>query len=373
MTTAFPLRPFGEMVDWFDSRRVPVKSADRKPGPYPYYGASGIVDWVDGYLFEGLHLLVSEDGENLRSRSTPIAFLADGKYWVNNHAHVVRGRDDADTRFFGYAMSVTDIAGHVSGSAQPKLSQSSLQAVLLPTPPAAERRAIAEVLGALDDKIAVNDRLIDTAEALMVAEARLGGERVTLSELADHCRASVNPVSLNGGVVRHYSLPAFDESRLPVVESADQILSGKFQITQPCVLFSKLNPRFPRVWNVPTVDGASLASTEFVVLQPRAVSTSVLWAVLSDPALGQDLIDKASGTSGSHQRVRPQEILAAEVVDPGSFPTGVAERITTLGLRVAEARVESQKLAELRDALLPELMSGRMRVKDAETTVEGVL
>ena len=61
------------------------------------------------------------------------------------------------------------------------------------------------------------------------------------------------------------------------------------------------------------------------------------------------------------------------MVDPGSFPTGVAERITTLGLRVAEARVESQKLAELRDALLPELMSGRMRVKDAEATVEGVL
>jgi predicted nucleotidyltransferase len=82
-----------------DGRRVPVKELDRKPGPYPYYGASGIVDRVDGYLFDGEYLLVGEDGENLRTRQTPIAFLAKGKFWVNNHAHIVRGNHRADTRF----------------------------------------------------------------------------------------------------------------------------------------------------------------------------------------------------------------------------------------------------------------------------------
>ena len=78
-----------------DSKRVPLSSMQRskKKGPYPYYGASGVIDSVEGYIFEGEHLLVSEDGENLRSRNTPIAFRADGKFWVNNHAHILKGKE----------------------------------------------------------------------------------------------------------------------------------------------------------------------------------------------------------------------------------------------------------------------------------------
>ena len=83
--------PLGELTDNFDAARVPVKRADRRPGPYPYYGASGIVDSVSDYLFDGEYLLIAEDGENLRTRNTPIASLANGKFWVNNHAHIVRG------------------------------------------------------------------------------------------------------------------------------------------------------------------------------------------------------------------------------------------------------------------------------------------
>lgn len=368
-----PLQPLGELVEWFDNRRIPVKSADRKPGPYPYYGASGVVDWVDDYLFDGLHLLVSEDGENLRSRATPIAFLASGKYWVNNHAHVVTGNHAADTRFLGYAMSVTDISGHISGSAQPKLSRASLERVLVPAPVLDEQRAIAEVLGALDDKIAANDRLVAVAESLIIARASQEVGRCRISDVAEHLKKSLSPSLLGTSPVNHYSLPAFDARRLPSVEVADSILSSKFDLASPAVLLSKLNPRFPRVWDVPSPISPAVASTEFVVLQPREVSTSVLWAVLSQPGLGQTLLDKASGTSGSHQRVRPQEILDAEISDPRALPTEVAELITSLGSRVQLARRESQGLGALRDALLPELMSGRLRVKDAEKSVEGVV
>lgn len=367
------LRPFGELVDWFDNRRIPIKGADRKPGPFPYYGASGVVDWVDDYLFDGLYLLVSEDGENLRSRATPIAFLAYGKYWVNNHAHVVSGNHAADTRFLGYAMSVTDISGHISGSAQPKLSRSSLERVLVPAPALDEQRAIAEVLGALDDKISANERLIATAEALMTTSVAKVDERCRIVDVVEHMKVSISPASLTGEPIQHYSLPAFDVSQLPATERADSIRSSKFAVSSPAVLLSKLNPRFPRVWDVPSVNGLSVASTEFVVLQPRDVSTSTLWAVLSQPALGQILLDKASGTSGSHQRVRPQEILDAEIIDPRQLSVVAAELLTVLGERVHMARTESQTLAELRDALLPELMSGRLRVKDAEKSVEEVV
>jgi type I restriction enzyme S subunit len=83
-------RPLAELTENFDGRRVPVKEADRRAGPYPYYGASGIVDHVDDWLFDGEYLLIAEDGENLRTRRTPVAFLARGKFWVNNHLHFVR-------------------------------------------------------------------------------------------------------------------------------------------------------------------------------------------------------------------------------------------------------------------------------------------
>lgn len=262
-------------------------------------------------------------------------------------------------------MDKTDMAAYIN------LRDLASMTLLLPEP--SEQRAIAEVLGALDDKIAANDRLVAVAEQLMVAELSRAKGRVRLSELTELSRVSVAPVSLGESLVRHYSLPAFDANRLPVTEKANGILSSKFALPQPVVLISKLNPRFPRVWNVPHIDGTSLASTEFVILPPTGVSTSVLWAALSQPGLGQGLVDKASGTSGSHQRVRPQEILDAWIVNPFTLPGQVRDRVTEVGLRAHHARLESARMAALRDALLPELMSGRLRVKDAESHVEEVL
>src|ERR1700741_5260663 len=158
--------PLGELTENFDSRRVPVKERDRRPGPYPYYGASGIVDRVDGCLFDGEYLLIAEDGENLRTRQTPVAFLANGKFWVNNHAHIVRGNSRADTRFLSYALSQTDISGYLTGSTMPKLTQGNLNRLPVIAPPLAEQKAIAAVLGALDDKIELNRRMNATLEAM---------------------------------------------------------------------------------------------------------------------------------------------------------------------------------------------------------------
>ena len=156
----------GELTENFDAIRVPVKESDRKAGPYPYYGASGVVDRVDGFLFDGQYLLIAEDGENLRTRATPIAFLADGRFWVNNHAHIVRGNHHADTRFLNYALSNLDISGYLTGSTMPKLTQRNMNQILLTVPPLPEQRRIARILGTLDDKIELNRRKNRTLEAM---------------------------------------------------------------------------------------------------------------------------------------------------------------------------------------------------------------
>ena len=156
----------GELTDNFDAIRIPVKETERRTGPYPYYGASGVVDYVDNFLFDGEYLLIAEDGENLRTRTTPIAFMANGKFWVNNHAHIVRGNNNADTRFLKYALSVLDISGYLTGSTMPKLTQGNMNRISLLAPPLPEQRAIAHVLSTLDDKIELNRRMNETLEAM---------------------------------------------------------------------------------------------------------------------------------------------------------------------------------------------------------------
>ena len=131
------VKPFGDLASNQDGRRKPVKASDRAElkGEYPYYGASGIIDYVDDYLFDETALLIGEDGANLLARSTPIAFLAHGKYWVNNHAHVVIDNGKADLNYLCAALNLRDLTDYVTGCAQPKLNQANMNRMPIPVPP----------------------------------------------------------------------------------------------------------------------------------------------------------------------------------------------------------------------------------------------
>jgi type I restriction enzyme, S subunit len=129
-----------------DSRRRPVTKAAREAGDIPYYGASGVVDWVSDYIFDGDYLLVSEDGANLLARSTPIAFAISGRTWVNNHAHILEFSSYAERRFVEFYLNSIDLAPYVSGAAQPKLNQANLNRIPIPVPSADEMQRIVEIL-----------------------------------------------------------------------------------------------------------------------------------------------------------------------------------------------------------------------------------
>lgn len=244
----------------------------------------------------------------------------------------------------------------------------------LPSIPAQE--AIASVLGALDGKIAVNDRIAEIGEALALA---LGSHEqwaatVPLAGIVDHIKNQVLPERLAVDCVAHYSIPAFDSMHLPELVPPRSIKSGKFRVDAPSVLVSKLNPSIPRVWNVdPSPQMPALASTEFLVLRPRpGISTDELWTICSQPGFTASLAARVTGTSNSHQRVKPHDLLATEVVDPREMPGDVRDSVSVVARRVHEARIESLSLLELRDTLLPRLMSGEIRVREAERIVEDV-
>lgn len=124
---------FDEITVNFDKKRVPLSGAQRekRQGKYRYYGAQGVIDHIDEFIFDGTYLLIAEDGENLKSKKQNIAQVVDGQFWVNNHAHIVQGNALCDTRYLCYLLNSIDLSGYVTGSAQPKLSQANLNAVTL--------------------------------------------------------------------------------------------------------------------------------------------------------------------------------------------------------------------------------------------------
>ena len=161
-------RRLGEICENLDSRRVPITKSNREAGKYPYYGASGVVDWVSGYIFDGDYLLVSEDGANLIARSTPIAFSVSGRIWVNNHAHILAFSDLTTQRFVEFYFASIKIDDLVTGAAQPKLTQNALNSIEIPLPPLADQR---EVVSRLDSAKARAEKLEAKArESVVVCE-----------------------------------------------------------------------------------------------------------------------------------------------------------------------------------------------------------
>lgn len=166
MRSEFPTRPLAEMVVNLNRQRVPIKSSLRKAGPYPYYGAQGIVDYVDSYIFDGEFVLVAEDGENLRSRNEPVAQIATGKFWVNNHAHIIRANEISNNWFLEAAINQSPLASFVSGSTIPKLNKSNLEKIPLYCPPKPIQDQVGDFLRTIADKIANNRALATDLEAM---------------------------------------------------------------------------------------------------------------------------------------------------------------------------------------------------------------
>ena len=158
----------GLIVENKDSKRKPVKSSDREnmDGDYPYYGASGIIDYVNWFTHEGDNLLIGEDGANLLARSKPIAFIAKGQYWVNNHAHVLGFNGKALLVFIEFFINLIDLSNYVTGSAQPKLNRKNMDQIKIFCPPIELQNQFAERVTVIESQKAQTQASLAGAENL---------------------------------------------------------------------------------------------------------------------------------------------------------------------------------------------------------------
>lgn len=165
-TKPWEQRKLDDVVEFLDTMRKPLEGAKRISGSYPYYGASGIVDYVDGYLFDEELILLSEDGANITDRNYPVCFLASGKYWVNNHAHVLRTKQGNENTFICNSLERKDYTQYNTGMAMPKLNKETCKKIPILCPEFEEQKKIGDYFRSLDHLITLHQHKYDTLLSL---------------------------------------------------------------------------------------------------------------------------------------------------------------------------------------------------------------
>lgn len=261
-----------------------------------------------------------------------------------------------------------------STSAYPSLLPTDIESMVISIPPTIhEQRAIAAVLSSLDDKIELlhrqNATLESMAEALFrkwfVVEAKEVWKEFAINEITYQIKKSISPQNHPHKNFYYYSIPAYDLNKNPEIVCGKSILSNKFIVENNCILISKLNPQFPRIWYImEEVQENSVSSTEFISVKPYdQQELPFIYCLLKNHDVSSELAKSASGTSGSHQRIKPEDIFSVTFSAPSrQYLTKFSNQVLPIYRRIQINNAQINTLEKLRDTLLPKLMSGEIRV-----------
>jgi len=359
---------------------------------------------------------IAVPGDILLSVRAPIGRVnvADRRCAIGRGLSIIRPKKPEDGRYLEFALRMLENTWQAiegSGSVFGNATRRDLETLRVPWPESeCDRRAIDHILGTLDDKIKLNRRMSETLEAMARAlfkawfvdfdpvrakaegrdpglpqplanlfpdrlvdselgEIPEGWEVGTLGDIVEQLRDNENPLSAPASQFLHFSIPAFDEGQWPRLERGEEIKSQKWRVTPSVVLLSKLNPEIERVWLVDVnPDDRAVCSTEFLVFRPRPpYGRSYVYCAMRSPLFRRQIEGLVTGTSKSHQRAQAGAILGLPAVKPPeALVTAFEWAAAPLIDRTLKCRRESRTLAALRDALLPKLIRGEIRVKDAE-------
>jgi type I restriction enzyme S subunit len=338
---------------------------------------------------------------------------------VNQHVSIIRlDKSQAEPGYILSYLTHPAIKSYIesfnAGGSRRAITKAHIESFEIPLPSLSQQREIARTLFALDDKIESNRRMNETLEAIartvfkswfvdfdpvhaksecrkpycMDCESTAffpasfqnsslgtiprGWEVGKIADILTLSRETITPEDFPAETFNHYSIPAFDEGRWPKEELGDQIKSNKFLVPPNTVLLSKLNPRIPRIW-LPSLDPSrrSIASTEFLVALPkRGFSRTYMFALFNSQPFLDVFITLVTGTSGSHQRVIPKSLLEMDTFIPSNDCVQSFTRLADpLYMKIANNLAECRTLATIRDTLLPKLISGEIRVRNAEACV----
>jgi len=346
----------------------------------------------------------------LRSRILSIAFIATGKFWVNNHAHIQKGKVLSNTRFLAYLLVRLDITGYLSGSTMPKLTEGNLNRIAVTLPRKPIEDAIINVMLALDDEIELNRRINRTLEKMAAALFKswfidfdlvrakpdgrapglpaeiaalvpdrfqdsplgpipMGWKAGSLGDVADSPRRGVKPsdvppttsyIGLEHMPRRNIALDAWGR--------AEDVASGKLQFKQGEILFGKLRPYFHKVGIAP-VDG--VCSTDIVVVTPKASHwQGYVISLVSSKAFVDYTDSHSAGTKMPRTNWKDMSRYPL-ALPPEPLAKAFQDHVAALHKRIGVNVRQNRRLVDLRDTLLPKLLSGEIEVSEVEATIEG--
>jgi type I restriction enzyme S subunit len=165
----YPIKKLGDVADFLDSRRKPVKECDRIIGPYPYYGANGLQGWINDFLFDENLILLAEDGGHFDNPDRGVAYKISGKTWVNNHAHVIKPKEGVDLDYLCRVLENYDLTPWITGTTRGKLTKGGASEILIPLPPLSEQRRIASILDQADELRQKRQQAIEKLDQLLQA------------------------------------------------------------------------------------------------------------------------------------------------------------------------------------------------------------
>ena len=386
-----------------------LTASEQQPGPYPVMGSAGPNGFHHVAKARGPGVVVGRSGASMGK-----VHYSELDYWPYNTCLYVTDFQGNSPRFAYYLLSSLDLAGYNSGSAQPSLNRNYIYGMPLKIPQRAEQDAVVKILSALDDRITLLRETNATLEAIAQAlfkswfvdfdpvrakqegrapegmdeataalfpdgfeESELGlvpkGWNVgTLASFARLHKGSVNPGAQPDDEFQHFSQPAFDAGQMPVFELGSSIKSNKTTVPADGVLLSKLNPHIPRVWLPSFIDERAVCSTEFLPFVPTGPSTtSFVYCLMVASDFSASLCQLVTGTSNSHQRVKPDGVLSLPSVVPTCEVITAFDGVaSTLFSRLKANRLQAQTLATLRNTLLPRLISGQLRLPEAKELVD---
>lgn len=385
----------GEVLVNYDRLRKPLSSMQRESfkGEYPYYGAQGIIDYVAEYRCDGEYLLIAEDGENLSSRNEPIAQIATGRFWVNNHAHIVRNNELSDMQYICYLLNSLDIAGYVTGSAQPKLSQANLNKIVINLPSLPFQQKIASILSTYDTLIENNTKRIRLLEQMAenlykewFVRFRFPGhenvemdnglpknwEKVTLDTILSKITTGLNPRKnfvLGQGENYYVTIKNMGNNNVYLDEKCDKVdddallkINKRSDLRTGDILFSGIGT-IGRVYliNIPTHNW-NVSESVFTMRVNDKASKEFLYLLLLSDRLQNYCQQHAQGVA--QPGIRMAELKSFRFLLPSKdIITKFTEKVSGLLYSIDIIRKQNQLLIRQRDLLLPRLMSGKLEVK----------
>ncbi len=402
MSNSLYKKKIADLVEVFNNIRVPLSANQRLKleKKFPYYGAQGIVDYVDNFLFDGEYLLVAEDGENLRSNTQNICNLVKGKFWVNNHAHILKANKENDNKYLYYNFNRIKFEPYVTGSSQPKLNKENLLNIVTSVHLLKEQQKIASVLSALDDKIELNNRINAELEAMAktlydywfvqfdfpnspplegwqnsknfdgVVGYKSSGGKMVYNETLKREIPEGWEVKTVGELVN-----IFDSKRIPLSKSEREKKKGIFPYYGATEIMDYINDFiFDGEYILLAEDGSVMNSEGFPILQyiygktwvnnhahvlqsKQIEYTEYLYKLL-------EMIPVILIKSGSIQmKINQDNLLNYKLlVAPETLILKYSKFAKSIRQKLIQNQKQNQELSALRDWLLPMLMNGQVKV-----------